>query len=50
MPVEANAAAHELFAALRELDQAGVREIWVEVPPDAPAWEGVADRLRRAAA
>jgi L-threonylcarbamoyladenylate synthase len=50
MPVEANAAAHELFAALRELDQAGVREIWVEAPPDAPAWEGVADRLRRAAA
>lgn len=50
MPAEANAAAHELFAALRELDEAGVREIWVEMPPDAPAWEGVADRLRRAAA
>jgi L-threonylcarbamoyladenylate synthase len=50
MPTEAQAAAHELFAALRELDEVGVREIWVETPPDAPAWEGVADRLRRAAA
>jgi L-threonylcarbamoyladenylate synthase len=50
MPAQANAAAHELFAALRELDETGVREIWVETPPDAPAWEGVADRLRRAAA
>jgi L-threonylcarbamoyladenylate synthase len=50
MPTEASAAAHELFAALRALDETGVREIWVETPPDAPAWEGVADRLRRAAA
>jgi L-threonylcarbamoyladenylate synthase len=50
MPMEASAAAHELFAALRALDETGVREIWVETPPDAPAWEGVADRLRRAAA
>jgi L-threonylcarbamoyladenylate synthase len=50
MPTEASAAAYELFAALRALDEAGVREIWVETPPDAPAWEGVADRLRRAAA
>ncbi|EGI75433.1 L-threonylcarbamoyladenylate synthase [Hylemonella gracilis] len=50
MPVEAAVAAHELFAALRALDEAGVREIWVETPPDAPAWEGVMDRLSRAAA
>lgn len=50
MPVEAAAAAHELFSALRALDEAGVREIWVETPPEAPAWEGVMDRLRRAAA
>lgn len=50
MPDDAAAAAHELFAVLRELDQAGVRQIWVESPPDGPEWEGVRDRLRRAAA
>ncbi|HEX7637278.1 MAG TPA: Sua5 family C-terminal domain-containing protein, partial [Burkholderiaceae bacterium] len=43
-------AAHELFAALRELDATGAGLIWVEAPPDTPAWEGVRDRLRRAAA
>ena len=43
------AVAHELFAVLRALDSDGCTEIWVEQPPDDPAWEGVADRLRRAA-
>ena len=33
----------------REVDDGGAAEIWVEQPPDTPAWEGVADRLRRAA-
>lgn len=50
MPAEPAAAAHELFAALRELDAEGVDLIWVEEPPAEPAWEGVRDRLRRAAA
>ncbi|HNT38885.1 MAG TPA: L-threonylcarbamoyladenylate synthase [Rubrivivax sp.] len=50
MPDEAGAAAHELFAVLRKLDAAGVRLIWVEAPPPQPAWEGVRDRLERAAA
>ena len=50
MPSEAGAAAHELFAVLRALDGAGAREIWIEAPPDTPAWEGVRDRLSRAAA
>jgi hypothetical protein len=27
-----------------------VAQIWVETPPDEPEWEGVLDRLRRAAA
>jgi L-threonylcarbamoyladenylate synthase len=27
-----------------------VRLIWVETPPDGPAWDGVRDRLQRAAA
>jgi tRNA threonylcarbamoyl adenosine modification protein (Sua5/YciO/YrdC/YwlC family) len=43
-------AAHELFAVLRELDAAGVGTIWVEQPPPDPAWDGVRDRLQRAAA
>ena len=50
MPGDAGLAAQALFATLRELDQPGVREIWVEQPPDAPEWEGVLDRLQRAAA
>jgi L-threonylcarbamoyladenylate synthase len=50
MPADPAAAAHELFAVLRALDAAGVREIWVEAPPRDPAWDGVRDRLSRAAA
>ena len=50
MPDDAARAAHELFAVLRELDATGVRLICVEAPPDAPAWDGVRDRLQRAAA
>jgi len=50
MPDDPIAAAHELFSALRELDATGASLIWVETPPDAPAWEGVRDRLQRAAA
>ena len=47
---EAEAAARQLFAVLRELDARGVQQIWVESPPDTPDWEGVRDRLQRAAA
>lgn len=50
MPERADAAARELFAVLREFDAAGARLIWVETPPDDPAWDGVRDRLQRAAA
>jgi len=50
MPDNPIAAAHELFSALRELDATGIPLIWVETPPDAPAWDGVRDRLQRAAA
>jgi L-threonylcarbamoyladenylate synthase len=49
-PGDPAAAAHELFAVLRQLDSAGAREIWVEAPPRDPAWDGVRDRLSRAAA
>ena len=50
MPDEPAEVAHELFAVLRQLDAEGVAEIWVEQASDEPAWEGVMDRLRRAAA
>lgn len=50
MPQGAAAAAQALFATLRDLDAGGAAEIWVEAPPADPAWDGVADRLRRAAA
>lgn len=50
MPDDAQATAHQLFAVLRALDATGVKLIWVETPPDTPQWEGVRDRLHRAAA
>ena len=50
MPDNPAAAAHGLFADLRELDATGASLIWVEAPPDVPEWEGVRDRLQRAAA
>jgi L-threonylcarbamoyladenylate synthase len=50
MPDDASETARQLFAVLREFDTQGVRLIWVETPPDGPEWEGVRDRLQRAAA
>jgi len=50
MPDDAAAAAQQLFAVLRAFDAEGVKLIWVETPPDTVEWEGVRDRLRRAAA
>jgi L-threonylcarbamoyladenylate synthase len=50
MPSDAAQAAQALFATLRELDAAGVSQIWVETPPDGASWDGVRDRLQRAAA
>ena len=50
MPSNATQAAHDLFSVLRNFDARGVRTIWIETPPDTPEWEGVRDRLQRAAA
>ncbi len=50
MPDDAAATAQQLFSVLREFDAQGVKLIWVETPPDTPEWEGVRDRLQRAAA
>jgi L-threonylcarbamoyladenylate synthase len=49
LPSSPAQAAHELFAKLRELDHAGVQEICVTQPPSGQAWDGVRDRLTRAA-
>lgn len=50
MPADAAEAAQQLFAVLREFDAAGAELIWVESPPSSPEWDGVRDRLARAAA
>lgn len=50
MPDDADSVAQQLFAVLRGFDDAGVKLIWVEAPPPEPAWDGVRDRLQRAAA
>lgn len=50
MPDDAASAARELFAALHEFDAWGAAWIWVESPPADDAWDGVRDRLQRAAA
>jgi L-threonylcarbamoyladenylate synthase len=50
MPDDAAETARQLFAVLRDFDAQGVKLIWVETPPDEPEWEGVRDRLQRAAA
>jgi L-threonylcarbamoyladenylate synthase len=50
LPADPVGYAHDLYAALREMDQAGVSLIAVEALPEDPAWAAVADRLRRAAA
>jgi len=49
MPLQASQVAHELFAVLRDFDAQGVAQIWVEVLPATTEWDGVRDRLTRAA-
>jgi L-threonylcarbamoyladenylate synthase len=49
MPGDAADVAHELFGVLRDFDDAGVAQLWVEQPPAEPDWDGVRDRLQRAA-
>ncbi|MGA9393810.1 MAG: L-threonylcarbamoyladenylate synthase [Azonexus sp.] len=50
LPADPVGYAHDLYAALRELDHAGVSLIAVEALPETEAWAAVSDRLRRAAA
>ncbi len=48
MKIPAAQIEHDLYADLRELDAAGLDEIWVEAPPMGEAWEAVWDRVSRA--
>jgi len=50
LPADPTGYAHDLYAALRDMDHAGVGLIAVEALPAGPDWAAVADRLRRAAA
>ena len=50
MPDDAGLAAQQLFATLRELDQPDIKLIWVETLPEDAEWDGVRDRVTRAAA
>ncbi len=50
MPDDALATAQQLFAVLRDFDSDGVKLIWVENLPNSGDWDGVRDRLMRAAA
>ncbi len=48
MPTGAEAYAARLYAALHDLDAAGLDVIVVSLPPDTERWRAVRDRLRRA--
>ena len=50
MPARPDEVARELFSVLRGFDDKGVQLIWIEAPPPGPEWDGVRDRLQRAAA
>ena len=50
LPADPAAAARRLYAALRELDAAGLDVLLIQSPPPGPEWAGVRDRLQRATA
>ena len=49
IPHDPEAFARALYAELHRCDEEGAELIIVEAVPDAAAWQGIADRLRRAA-
>lgn len=49
LPAHAAKYAHELYASLRKLDSANADVILVQAVPDTTDWQGVRDRIRRAA-
>ena len=50
IPNDPEGYASDLYATLHALDAEGWDRIVIELPPDAPEWAGVRDRLLRAAA
>ena len=50
MPDDALSTAQQLFTVLRDFDALGVKLIWIEHLPETAEWDGVRDRLVRAAA
>jgi L-threonylcarbamoyladenylate synthase len=48
MPLDAEPYAAELYRVLHQLDAENWPWIAVEMPPDAPDWSAIRDRLRRA--
>jgi L-threonylcarbamoyladenylate synthase len=48
LPAESEGFEAALYARLREAETLGPRAIWIERPPEGPAWTAVRDRLRRA--
>ncbi len=48
LTLDPEAYARQLYSRLRLLDQQQLRAIYVELPPDAPAWRAVRDRVLRA--
>lgn len=50
IPHDAEAFARAIYSELHRCDAEGARAIVVEAVPDEPAWRGITDRLRRAAA
>jgi L-threonylcarbamoyladenylate synthase len=49
LPADSAGYAHGVYAAMHAVDEAGCDVACIELPPDAPEWAGVNDRLRRAA-
>jgi L-threonylcarbamoyladenylate synthase len=49
MPADADGYAQSLYAALRAMDAEGADFILLEAPPESGEWQGINDRLRRAA-
>lgn len=50
LPTQPAAAARMLYAALRQLDNAGLDILLIQVPPKGEEWTGVRDRIQRATA
>lgn len=49
MPKDAARAAQQVFAMLRDFDDLGVNQIWIEAVPNDAQWDAIRDRLTRAA-